>query len=72
MPVFGSDSRGNLYVEYKVILPLELSPKMRQGESLPTSMTMDLILIPNPCPLGLDRAFNGDDSEDKKGIRDEL
>jgi len=33
MPIPGSDSHGNLYVEYKVILPLELSSKMRQSES---------------------------------------
>jgi len=30
MPIFGTDSYGDLYVEYKVILPLELSPKMRR------------------------------------------
>jgi DnaJ-related protein SCJ1 len=34
MPVFGSDLHGDLYVEYKVVLPLELSPPMRQSESL--------------------------------------
>lgn len=30
MPVFGRDSHGDLYVEYRVVLPRELSPKMRQ------------------------------------------
>jgi len=34
MPIFGSDFYGDLYVEYKVVLPLELSPKMRRSESL--------------------------------------
>jgi len=51
MPIFGTESYGDLYVEYKVVLPLELSSKMRQR---------------------LDRAFNGDYSEGKKGSRDEL
>lgn len=30
MPVFGTDLHGDLYVEYKVVLPLQLSPKMRR------------------------------------------
>ena len=34
MAVFGSDVYGDLYVEYKVVLPLELSPKMRRSKSL--------------------------------------
>jgi len=51
MPIFGTESYGDLYVEYKVVLPLELSSKIRQR---------------------LDRAFNGDYSEGKKGSRDEL
>jgi len=51
MPVFGRDSHGDLYVEYKVVLPLELSPKTRKK---------------------LERAFNGDYSGDKEGVRDEL
>ena len=72
MPISGSDSYGNLYVEYRVILPLELSPKMRQSECLPPPVTMNLMSIPNPYPLGLDRTFNGDYSEGKKEIRDEL
>ena len=32
--MFGSDYYGDLYVEYKVVLPLELSPEMYQSESL--------------------------------------
>ena len=35
MPISGGASHGNLYVEYKVILPLELSPKMHKSKSLP-------------------------------------
>ena len=72
MPIFGSDSYGDLYVEYKVVLPLELSPKVRQGESLAPLTKMNLASISNPCPSALDRAFNGDYSEGKKDIRDEL
>jgi len=75
MPIPGSGSHGNLYVEYKVILPLELSPKMHKSKSLPPSMMVNLVPISDLCPLGLDRAFNGDHSEDKgdkKNIRDEL
>ena len=49
MPVFGSGSHGNLYIEYKVILPLELSPKMRKSKSLPPLM-MNLVSIPT-APL---------------------
>ena len=33
MPVFGSELHGDLYVEYKVVLPLELSSKMRRSRS---------------------------------------
>lgn len=68
MPVFGSNFHGDLYVEYKVVLPLELSPKMRRSEIL-------LPLIPgrflNLCLSELDRAFNGDYSGAGDG-RDEL
>ena len=40
MPIFGSDSHGDLYVEYKVVLPLELSSKMRLSKpSMPTNPT---------------------------------
>jgi DnaJ-related protein SCJ1 len=39
MPVFGSDFHGDLYVEYKVVLPLELSPEMRNSKSLPPSFS---------------------------------
>lgn len=38
-------------------------------------MTVNLAPIADPCPLGLNRAFNGDHSEDKKDkkdVRDEL
>jgi DnaJ-class molecular chaperone len=34
MPKFGTDFYGDLYVEYKVILPLELSPNMRRSKFL--------------------------------------
>ena len=42
MPIFESDSHGDLYVEYKVILPLELSPKMHESKSPQPPMTMNL------------------------------
>ena len=49
MPVFGRDSHGDLYVEYKVVLPLELTPKMRKSECpLLISLTT---WIPNPVPV---------------------
>jgi len=52
MPIFGSDYYGDLYVEYKVVLPLELSPKMRRSESLLPSMSMNLMSsIPNLVPF---------------------
>lgn len=70
MPIFESDSHGDLYVEYKVVLPLELSPKMRRGKSLMTMGPMSLIT--NLVASELDRAFNGDYSEGKQGGRDEL
>jgi DnaJ-class molecular chaperone len=73
MPIFGSDSYGDLYVEYKVVLPLELSPTMRRSKSLLPLTTMNPMSISNPRPSELDRAFNGDYSaEGKKGGRDEL
>ena len=34
MPIFGGNAHGNLYVEYKVVLPLELSSNMRRSKSL--------------------------------------
>ena len=72
MPIFGSDSYGDLYVEYKVVLPLELSPEMHRSKSLLPTMSTNLVLISNPRPVELDRTFNGDYSEGKKGGRDEL
>ena len=68
MPIYGSDSYGDLYVEYKVVLPLELSSKMRRGRFLPRPITMNPTLT--RVPPELDRAFNGDYSESKQ--RDEL
>lgn len=42
MPIFGTDSYGDLYVEYKVVLPLELSPKMRRSKFLLKPILMNL------------------------------
>jgi DnaJ-class molecular chaperone len=36
MPIFGTDHYGDLYVEYKVVFPLALSPQMRRSKSLLT------------------------------------
>lgn len=49
MPISGSDSHGDLYVEYKVVLPLELSSKMRRSKCLLQSMNL-ASLIANPVP----------------------
>ena len=68
MPVFGSEVYGDLYVEYKVVLPLELSAKMRRSKSFLPSRRRRFT---NLCVSELDRAFNGDYSEGN-GIRDEL
>ena len=72
MPVFGGDLHGDLYVEYKVVLPLELSSKMRRSKvSLYYSLFSRQIL--NPRPSGLDRVFNGDDyNGGRESGRDEL
>jgi len=43
MPRFGTDFHGDLYVEYKVVLPLELSPKMRQSKFLLQPILMNLM-----------------------------
>lgn len=45
MPIFGSEHYGDLYVEYKVVLPLELSSKMRQSKSLLRSLAMNLVSL---------------------------
>lgn len=68
MPAFGNEVYGDLYVEYKVVLPLELSPTLRRSKSL-LLLVMGRFL--NPWVSELDRAFNGDYSEGNGG-RDEL
>lgn len=67
MPVFGGDTYGDLYVEYKVVLPLELTPKMRQSKPLLPSMSRGFLSL---FVSELDRAFNGDYSGGND--RDEL
>ena len=67
MPVFGSDLHGDLYVEYKVVLPVQLSPKMRRSKSILPLVSRQTI---NPPLLDIDRAFNGGYRDDNG--RDEL
>lgn len=43
MPRFGTDFHGDLYVEYKVVLPLELSPKMRRSKFLLQPILVNLM-----------------------------
>ena len=43
MPRFGTGFHGDLYVEYKVVLPLELSPKMRRSKFLLQPILMNLM-----------------------------
>jgi DnaJ-class molecular chaperone len=68
MPLFGSGLYGDMYVEYKVVLPLELSPKIRRSKSLLPSMSRRFL---NSFISGLDRVFN-EDENGGSGIRDEL
>ena len=34
MPIFGKPFRGDLFVEYNVVLPMEISPQLRRSECL--------------------------------------
>jgi len=43
MPIFGTESYGDLYVEYKVVLPLELSPEMHRSKLLLQQILMNLM-----------------------------
>jgi len=43
MPRFGTDFHGDLYVEYKVVLPLELSREMRRSKFLLQPMLMNIM-----------------------------
>lgn len=68
MPIFDSDLYGDLYVEYKVVFPLELSSKMRRSEFLlPSTSPRPL----NLCVSELYQAFNNGYSGGNDG-RDEL
>jgi DnaJ-related protein SCJ1 len=52
MPHFdGRSSKGDLFVEYNVILPLEVSPETRRSKSLHTARVADIDDFPPSLEL---------------------
>ena len=54
MPHFGSrSSRGDLFVEYNVVLPLEVSPETRRSKSFYS------FAVSTPCPASNSQSLSG-------------
>ena len=56
MPVFGQSGHGNLYIEYNVVLPVDLGSDMRKSEIL---VRVTLANSPFTCLQNLEKLFMG-------------